>query len=74
MKHTRFTGNSYGQWYVIILSGTEIRSPRVSKISDSTISSQSEVKFVVMFFLSKPDSIKAKTFRKLVSFAICYNQ
>ena len=33
-----------------VLSGTEVRSPRVQKTIDSTISSQSEIKFVLMFF------------------------
>ena len=41
-----------------VLWGTEVRSPRVWKISDSTISSQSEGEFDVIFLFSKPDSIK----------------
>ena len=52
------------------LLGTEVRSPWVQSIIDSTISSQSEIIFVVMFFFSKPDSSKAIIFRRLVAFAI----
>ena len=41
-----------------VLWETEVCSPRVQRISDSTISSQSEMKFVVMFIYSKPGSSK----------------